>query len=125
MYNFFYYNYYSLARFFKANVPGSFFYNTALDGVIVLSLMEFLNIVALGIWLQIPCITTNYNLDMALLGIALLGLNSLYFLRNKRYAEIVGDCEKAETTKKRLLRILTIVYSALSFCVFFLVHSST
>jgi len=124
IYNFIYYNYYCLARFFKVNVPGSFFFNTSIDGVIVLSLMEFLNIVAFGIWLKVSIITTTYALDMTILGIILLTLNSLYFLRNKRYVIIVENCEKAEVPKKRALRTITIAYSVLSFIIFFLAQSS-
>lgn len=124
MYNFLYYNYFCFAKFFKANVPGSFYYNTSLDGVLELSLMEFLNVVALAIWMEVPCVTTTYNLDLVLLGIIILGLNSLYFLHNKRYKIIVENCDKADSYKKAIYRTLTVFYSFMSFYLFYLAHSS-
>lgn len=124
MYQFLYYNYYNFAKTIKENVSTSIFYNTSLDAVILLSQMEFLNLVALGIWLKIPHITTNYNLDMTLLGIGLLSFNSLYFLRKNRYVEILENCRKMEPSKKMYLGLITIAYSLLSYSLFFLAHSS-
>jgi hypothetical protein len=124
MCQFLYYNYYNFAKTIKENVSTSIFYNTSLDAVILLSQMEFLNLVSLGIWLNIPHITTSYNLDMILLGIGLLSFNTLYFLRKKRYMEILEKYRKMEPSKKLNLSLITIAYSLLSYLLFFMAHSS-
>lgn len=124
MYHFFYFFYYCFSRFFKDNVPGSIFYNSYSDAVILLSLMEFFNIVSLGIWIKIPVFTTNHNLDMVLVGIGLLGVNFFYFFYGKRYLRVIEYCEKTTSGKKSLFRILAIVYTLLSIYLLYCTHSS-
>lgn len=124
MYKYIYYQYFCFSKFFRDNVPGSNFHNSPFDGVLLLSLMEFLNIVTIGIWIKISIITVSHNLDMFLLGLILFGLNSLYFLREKTYVKIIDKCKEGDELKKTISRIFTIIYSILSCYLFFLVHSS-
>jgi hypothetical protein len=86
--------------------------------------MEFLNIATFGIWIKIPIITLSQNLDLLLLGIILLGFNSLYFLYGKRYLKLNEQCDVRELSKKSISGIFTIAYSILSLYLFYLVHSS-
>lgn len=124
MYKYIYYQYFCFSKFVKDNVPGSNFHNSSFDAVLLLSIMEFLNIVTFGIWAKTPIITLSQNLDLLLLGIILLGFNSFYFLSGKRYRKLNEQCDVNELNKKSISGIFTIVYSILSLYLFYLVHSS-
>lgn len=124
MYEYIYHQYFCFSKFFKDNVPGSNFHNSPFDAVLLLSLMEFLNLITIGIWIKFPIITLSRNLDLLLLGISLLGFNSFYFLYGKRYLRINEQCNGKEAYKKSISGIFTIVYSILSLYLFYLVHSA-
>jgi len=104
MYHFFFFFYYCLSRFFKENVSlGLGSHNHPFDAVLLLSIMEFFNIVSLGIWIKIPVFTTNHNLDMVLVCIGLLGINFFYFFYGKRYLRVIEYCEKTTSVKNHCL----------------------
>lgn len=124
MYKYIYYQYFCFSKFFKDNVPGSNFHNSPFDAVLLLSLMEFLNLVTIGIWIKFPIITISRNLDLLLLGIILLVFNSFYFLYDKRYLRLNEHCDVNKSIMKSMSGIFTIVYSILSLYLFYLVHSS-
>lgn len=124
MYEYIYYHYFYFSKFFRDHVPGSMFHNCSFDAVMLLSIMEFLNIITFGIWIKISIVTVSYNLDMFLLGLILFGFNSLYFLKKKRYIMIIDKCNEGDEPEKTISRIFTIIYSILSCFLFYLVHSS-
>lgn len=124
MYEYIYYHYFYFSKFFRDHVPGSMFYDSPFDAVMLLSLMEFLNIVTFGAWIKISVITVSHNLDMFLLGLTIFGLNSLYFLKKKSYIKIINKCKDGDELKKTISRIFTVIYSILSCYIFYLVHSS-
>jgi hypothetical protein len=114
MYNLAYYNYYKFSKYMKENTSSPLFYNTALEGVILLSSMEFFNLVTIGLWVKLPPLITTHLLDVTLAGIALLGANSFYFLRHKRYIKIVIDCDNSTPFIKKSSTVVIVLYSAIS-----------
>lgn len=123
MYKFIFYPYYLFAKLCKEKMYLTMFQDPPFDAVMILSLMEFLNIVTLGIVLRVPCITTNHNLDMTLLAIIIFGFNYFYFLYKRRYLKLISDCDSTEIAKSFFLGIVALVYTTCSFFFFYLASS--
>lgn len=122
-YHLVYYNFYCLARFIRKNAYSDHSGDYSLESVLLLSIMMFLNVITIGIWLQVPYITTGYNMDLTLLGISIFGANALYFLRKKRYEIIVEEYDKSTSPKLFDYQMITIAYSALTCFLFYWMHS--
>jgi len=123
MYKFVFYQYYLFAKHYKENVYISFFQDPPFDAVMIVSLMEFLNVVTLGIVLRFPRITTNHSLDMTILAVIIFGFNYFYFLYKKRYLKLISKCDNTGNARSLLLAIFAIGYVICSCFFFYLVSS--
>jgi hypothetical protein len=122
LYKLVYYHYYRFSLIVKNNFPGSILYNTGSDAVMILSVLELMNVVTLGLYLKIEPITTTYHLDIALVFIVLLFINYLHFLRGKRYIKII---EVAQTKSSVFSLMVTILYTVASLYYFYSLHSAS
>lgn len=116
IYNLMYVGFYRFARLIKSNIPGSIFYNTPLDAIILMSALELINVISIWLHFKLKPVLGNYNLDMLLTGFVLLGTNYFIFLKGKRYQKIVS---KVEAENDVSCTVGVIVYTALTLCVFY------
>lgn len=123
VYHLVFYNYYCFSRFVGKNTYSHFFRDPSWAGVILLSAMMLFNVIAVGIWLRVPYLTTSYNLDVALTGIIIWALNAIYFIGNKRYLKIVDEYDKSTSPRLFDFQMITVVYSILSCLLFYWIHS--
>jgi len=102
-YSIIYYHMFQHCVYLKKNVAGTFFKDPAFDSVLLLSFLESFNVITLvSFFAELP-LTTTLWLDI-FLGLALLlGINSLYFLRKKRYINIVYSYQKNTTPDRRFI----------------------
>lgn len=82
------------------------------------------NVATLGVYFSWPYFTTSYALDILLLIILLLGINSCIFFRKKKYKEIIQRCKSAPQPRRNLIAFLLLIYALTTIVVFYFVHSN-
>lgn len=104
----------------KENFPGSFFYNTSLDAVILLSIFELFNVISIWLYFDIKPVSGSDKLDIALLGLILIAANSLGFLLENRFQKVI---ERVKTMKMDIIcYVLSFVYALLSLFSFYYIR---
>jgi len=124
MYNFVFFQFYQLSAFFKNNVPGSIFYYSDIDSVIMLSGLEFLNLASIWLYFNFGNITNMTSLDVILGFFILFGLNYLYFLHKGRYKVMIEECKRKSLKFKIIGQMITVFYVVISIFIFHKIHSS-
>lgn len=122
MYQFVYFQYYLFSAFADKYFSSVTFSDPPQAAALLLSFIEFFNIVTLALWFEIPAFTTIPILDMLLLCIILLFTNMVYFFYNKRYKRIEERYENLAHLVQFLYAAFTIVYSISSFFIFYKVN---
>lgn len=118
MYNLLFYHLYYLSEFIKKTFKSIYFTNVSVVAVIIMSVLLQFNFITIYLWLDIPAITTNSNLDLVLIGAINLGFNGFYFLYNSRYKKIIDKYLKSDSTLKSYSRLLIYFYIPLTIYLF-------
>lgn len=119
-----YYQFYLISRFLKNNVPGSMFYNTGFDSIMLLSGFEFLNVASVWLILDLKSVTGNTSLDSISALTIFLIINYFLFIRRKRYLLIAKQLEKQSSNSSFSWSVITFFYVTLSIVSFFIIHST-
>jgi hypothetical protein len=107
----------------KDNIPGSIFYNTDLDSVIILSVLEFLNITTIWLYFDFGSATGNNPLDVILgIGIFFI-LNYFVFLHKQRYKNLILKSKNKSQEVKTIAQLGTLAYVVLTILFFYLAIS--
>jgi len=115
MYKLIFHQYYNFSAFCKDSFPGSFIRHLEYDALMLLSGMEYFNVLTIIKWAKIPIITTTLNLDHLITGIIIVGTNYLIFIYKKRHTKIIEECNQKNWFVKSLSSVFVIFYTFSSF----------
>lgn len=108
MYKFVFYHYYTFFEIIRSPTLG--LKKGESGAIVLLSIVQYFNVHALKLFFILPINTIMDKYDLVFM-FALLGVNWLIFLKDKKYIEYINKCRNSNETKWFLTLILTIIYT--------------
>jgi len=118
MYYQLFYQVYNFSVYLHSLRPKLDRFGYSIMATVLISVFQMSNFISVGRLLNINCITTTFLLDVVLLGIIILSLNALIFLRKGRYKQIIKDYESGIIRVSTVKYVLIVIYFIISFVLF-------
>lgn len=123
MYYFVFFQLFQLSKYIKDNIPGSIFYDTVFDGIMLLSVFEILNIASIWLYFDITSIFNNITTDFILGLLGLFTINYFIFMYKDRYKEIIKTCDSKLSWYRIIGQAISLIYTVGTVYVFYILHS--